>query len=63
MRNLARLSASFLATPAVTRTVRLRFLLGYLGRDRASWKTWWKEVAAATRAKVERNRRLGRPLA
>jgi tRNA A-37 threonylcarbamoyl transferase component Bud32 len=62
VRNLARLSASFLAVAAVTRTVCLRFLLAYLGGARAEWKSWWNEVAAATRAKVQRNRRLGRPL-
>jgi hypothetical protein len=62
VQNLARLNASFLDRPLVTRTARLRFLLAYLGADRAIWKSWWRLVEAATRAKVERNRRRGRPL-
>ena len=61
--NLARLNASFLGAAGVTHTARLRFLLCYLGRDRSDWKSWWRQVAGATLAKVRRNRRLGRPLA
>jgi tRNA A-37 threonylcarbamoyl transferase component Bud32 len=61
-RNLARLNASFLGSPLVSRTARLRFLIGYLGMEGGDWKTWWKRVEEATRAKLERNRRLGRPL-
>jgi tRNA A-37 threonylcarbamoyl transferase component Bud32 len=65
-RDLARLHASFLCHPAVSRTDKLRFLRDYLGwglHGRGEWKEWWGEVEAATRAKVERNRRSGRPLA
>src|SRR5262249_20816514 len=65
VQNLARLNASFLQTPAITRTDRLRFLSTYLQwalRGRHGWKDWWKAVAAATQAKVRRNVRTGRPL-
>ncbi len=61
-KDLARLNASFLAEPAVNRPARLRFLRVYLGRDTASWKTWWRRVEELTGAKVERNRTRGRPL-
>lgn len=63
-KELARLNASFLATPHVTRSERLRFLRAYLGAgaSRADWKTWWKAVSAATRAKVAKNQRTGRPI-
>src|SRR5262249_22883747 len=65
-RELARLNASFLASPSVTFTKRLRFLRTYLAagpRLPGDWKAWWKEIAIATAAKVEWNRRSGRPLA
>ena len=66
VQNLARLHASFCRNPLLTRTDRLRFLrvylqLGLVGRER--WKGWWREVEEATRAKVARNARTGRPLA
>jgi hypothetical protein len=65
VQNLARLHASFCRNPLLTRTDRLRFLrvylqLGLVGRER--WKGWWREVEEATRAKVARNARSGRPL-
>jgi serine/threonine protein kinase len=65
VQNLARLHASFHQHPALTRTDRLRFLRVYLqwglyGRE--TWKRWWCEVEQATRAKIERNRKSGRPL-
>jgi tRNA A-37 threonylcarbamoyl transferase component Bud32 len=65
VQNLARLHASFLRSPLLTRTDKLRFLRVYLqcglfGRER--WKGWWREVEEATRAKVARNARSGRPL-
>lgn len=66
VQNLARLHASFCRNPAVTRADKLRFLRVYLQwglRGRAGWKRWWREVAAATDAKVARNGRTGRPLA
>ena len=66
IQNLARLHASFLRTPLLTRTDKLRFLRvylqwGLLGKN--AWKRWWMEIEAATQAKVARNRRTGRPLA
>lgn len=66
VQNLARLNASFLAQPLVTRTVRLRFLLAYLqaglhGPD--GWKDRWRAIAAATEAKRAKNAKNGRPLA
>lgn len=65
VQNLARLHASVARHPALTRTDKLRFLRVYLrwglaGRDR--WKHWWHAVEQATRAKVARNARNGRPL-
>jgi hypothetical protein len=63
---LARLHASFHRHPAVSRADKLRFLHLYLRanlRGDGGWKRWWREVAQATAAKVERNRRSGRPLA
>ena len=64
VRNLARLSASFLHIPHVSRTDRLRFLRAYLAwglRGKGDWKSWWERVAAATREKVAKNARAGRP--
>ena len=66
VQNLARLHASFHDDPALTRTDKVRFLRVYLQWGlfgRGGWKTWWKAVERATRAKVARNRRRGRPLA
>jgi tRNA A-37 threonylcarbamoyl transferase component Bud32 len=66
VRDLARLNASFLSSPVVSRTDRLRLLTAYLavmpqmGRSR---KAWWSAVARATREKAARNARSGRPLA
>jgi serine/threonine protein kinase len=64
-REQARLNASFLSMPNVTRSERLRFLLAYLraGEREPDWKSWWKAVSLATAAKVEKNRRSGRVLA
>jgi tRNA A-37 threonylcarbamoyl transferase component Bud32 len=65
VQNLARLHASFLHDPAVTRTDKLRFLRIYLQwglHGRAGWKRWWRDLERATAAKVARNRRNGRPL-
>ena len=63
--NLARLNASFLNRPALTRTDRLRFLLTYLNarqNGRGDWKKWWRQVELATREKIARNARNARPL-
>src|SRR5262249_15728300 len=59
VQNLARLNASFLTHPGLTRTDRLRFLRVYqqwnlFGRHR--WKRWWREVEEASQAKAARNR-------
>jgi hypothetical protein len=65
VQNLARLHASFHRLPGVSRTDKLRFLRVYLAwglRGRLGWKRWWAQVEAATRAKVARNLRNGRPL-
>jgi tRNA A-37 threonylcarbamoyl transferase component Bud32 len=65
VQNLARLNVSFIATGSLTRADRLRFLRDYLGFGlfgREGWKRWWKEVEQATRAKVQRNRKVGRVL-
>jgi serine/threonine protein kinase len=64
-KELARLNVSFLRSPAVTRGERLRFLRAYLAAGpalREDWKSWWRAIAAATAAKVVKNRRTGRPL-
>jgi serine/threonine protein kinase len=66
VQNLARLHASFVRDPALTRTDKLRFLRVYLqwglfGREQ--WKSWWRAVELATDKKVARNVRNGRPLA
>jgi tRNA A-37 threonylcarbamoyl transferase component Bud32 len=66
VRDLARLNASFLTSPVVSRTDRLRLLLAYLGvppQFGRSWKAWWSAVARATREKAAKNTRNGRPLA
>lgn len=66
VRDLARLHASFHVHPAISRTDKLHFLRLYLQtnlRGSGSWKRWWREIAAATVAKVRRNQRSGRPLA
>jgi tRNA A-37 threonylcarbamoyl transferase component Bud32 len=66
VRDLARLNASFLQNPAVTRSDKLRFLRAYLGwglHGSEGWKAWWRWIADATRAKVAKNARTGRPLA
>jgi hypothetical protein len=65
VQNLARLNASFHDRPALTRTGRLRFLLTYLqcgALGRCDWKSWWTEIERATSKKIDRNRRLGKPL-
>lgn len=65
VQNLTRLHASFHYLTGLTRTDRLRFLRVYLQwglRGRESWKRWWREIETATRLKVARNARTGRPL-
>jgi hypothetical protein len=65
VQNLARLHASFVHHPLVTRTDKLRFLRVYLQWGlfgRAGWKEWWKAIEKATEAKIQHNARTGRPL-
>jgi tRNA A-37 threonylcarbamoyl transferase component Bud32 len=66
MHNLTRLHVSFHRDPAISRTDKLRFLRVYLqwglfGRKR--WKEWWRQVEQATLKKLDRNKRVGRPIA
>jgi hypothetical protein len=66
VRDLARLHASFHRSPMLSRSDKLRFLRVYLKwglHGKAGWKGWWRDIERATQAKVERNRRNGRPLA
>jgi tRNA A-37 threonylcarbamoyl transferase component Bud32 len=65
VQNLARLAASFHGRPGVGRTDLLRFLRAYQAwnlHGGGDWKGWWREVERATRGKVARNARRGRPL-
>jgi hypothetical protein len=60
------LHASFHRHPLLTRTEKLRFLRGYLAwglHGKGDWKAWWRAIDTATRAKIARNARRGRPLA
>lgn len=64
--NLARLNASFHWRPELSRTDRLRFLRAYLQWGlfgKQTWKRWWRDVALATQAKLDRNERHGRMVA
>jgi tRNA A-37 threonylcarbamoyl transferase component Bud32 len=66
VQNLARLSASFARSPSLSRSDKLRFLRVYMEwgiRGRLGWKEWWREIDEATRKKIKRNNRSGRPLA
>lgn len=66
VQNLARLHASFVGHALLTHTEKLRFLRSYLEigiRGTGGWKTWWRRIDAATRAKFARNAKSGRPLA
>jgi tRNA A-37 threonylcarbamoyl transferase component Bud32 len=66
VQNLTRLHVSFAGDALVTRTEKLRFLLTYLHSDlRGSdgWKRLWRSIAAATKVKLAKNARTGRPVA
>ncbi len=66
VQNLTRLHASFHASPLLTRTDKLRFLRTYQNwglHSSGTWKKWWQAIDRATRAKVARNQKRGRPLA
>ncbi len=61
-RNLARLNASFVGSPSVTRTDRLRFLRSYLtARELAAGKlrTLWELVGKYTERKVQKWKKQG----
>ncbi|MBI5757239.1 MAG: hypothetical protein HZA46_01830 [Planctomycetales bacterium] len=63
VQNLSRLAVSSLQHAAVRRTDRLRFLRCYLGdRFTTEWKSWWRQIARRAESKIERNRRVGRPV-
>jgi tRNA A-37 threonylcarbamoyl transferase component Bud32 len=65
IQNLARLNLSLAGVAGRTRTDALRFLRAYLPwglAPRNDWKGLWRAVAARSRIKAERNRRLGRRL-
>lgn len=65
VKDLARLGASFLNHPALTHGDRLRFLFAYFGaasHRRAGWRRWWRELAEAAQAKVDRTRARGRAM-
>ena len=64
-RDLARLAMSFLPSPQVTNSHRLRFLRTYFAtvpRLNRNWKPHWIAIERLIRAKVKRNVRRNRPL-
>jgi tRNA A-37 threonylcarbamoyl transferase component Bud32 len=64
-RDLARLQASLSIHPVFTHGDYLRFLRVYLQcgfTGTVGWKVWWRQIARLADAKVEKNRRAGRPL-
>jgi len=66
VRDLARLNGSFHQSTQLSQTDKLRFLRAYLQwslQGSEGWKAWWTALAAATREKIARNQRTGRPLA
>lgn len=65
VQNLARLAISLEAIPGRTRTDALRFLRLYLPWGLSplnDWKSFWRSIERAMRAKRSRNLRRGRPL-
>ena len=64
-RDLARLNASFINQPILSRTDRLRFLRIYLCwnfHGPGDWKSWWRHIDELTKQKQQQNARRGRPL-
>ncbi len=64
-RDLARLAISFWANPAITHSLRLRFLRTYLWGHSfagASWKNWWRDLAHTAEQRIRRNEEKGRPV-
>jgi len=65
LHNLTRLHVSFCQNPLLTRAEKLRFLRVYLQWGlfgKQDWKRWWRQIQRITQAKLERNRRVGRPI-
>jgi tRNA A-37 threonylcarbamoyl transferase component Bud32 len=65
VQNLARLGISLESAPGRTRTDALRFLRLYLPWGLSplnDWKSFWRSIERAMRAKRSRNLRRGRPL-
>ena len=65
VKNLTSLHASFHDHPAITRTDKLRFLREYLHwavHGCSDWKKWWHAIELATKLKIAKNKRSGRPL-
>jgi hypothetical protein len=59
------LQASLSIHPFFTRGDHLRFLRVYLRcgfTGTVGWKSWWRQIGRLAEAKVEKNRRAGRPL-
>jgi len=65
IRDLTRLNVSFLDGRHVSRSDKLRFLCIYLCmalKGKGDWKDWWRQIAAASREKIKKNQRSGRPI-
>ncbi len=65
IKNVARLAASMSGYGWVSRTDRLRFLLGYLQEariPRREWKAYWRAVDQDEQLLIERMRRRGKPI-
>lgn len=63
LQNLSRLCVSSLYLSEIGASDRLRFLRSYLGsRYSVDWKTTWRKIDTLARRKIDRNRRIGRPL-
>ncbi len=63
VQNLARINVSSLVVDLASRTHCLRFLKWYLGDwFHDEWKSWWRDVARVSLAKINKNRSRGRGL-
>lgn len=65
VRDLARLTVSFLNSTTTTRTDRLRVLRAYQAwalHGPSDWKTTWRNIEAAVHTKVSKNTKTGRPV-
>lgn len=66
VRDLARIAASVVAHPWVTRTDRMRFMRAYARQllpEQVDWQRLWRDVERQTAAIVKRLRRRGQPVA